>query len=121
MRILIVEDEMLVAMSMKINLEAYGHKVIGISPNESTFWKFMESDPDVILLDIQLKAKENGVKLAKKLRKHNPTIPVIFTTANTKKDMLRQTLDIDNSVVLNKPILFEDLLQELNTIESLDR
>ena len=112
---------MLVAMSMKINLEACGHKVVGISPNESTFWGFMESDPDVVLLDIKLKARENGVKLAKKLRKRNPDIPVIFTTGNSKKDTLRQTLDIDNSVVLNKPILFEDLLEELNRIESLDR
>jgi len=109
-RVLIVEDEMLVAMALKLNLEACGHEIIGISSTEQMFWQFVEGEPDLIFLDTQLKDETTGIELARKFRQENTKTPIIFTVESEREVKL---LEVSNSSILMKPVFFESLEEHL--------
>jgi DNA-binding LytR/AlgR family response regulator len=80
-RILIVEDEASISESLEDLLELLGHQVVGIADTgEEALIKLKETKPDLVLLDIQLKGKMDGVDLAH-LIKETYHLPFIFTTA----------------------------------------
>ena len=105
---------MLVAMAMKLNIEACGHEVIGISSTEKMFWEFMEGKPDLILLDVELKNDGSGIEIAKKLREFDRETRIIFATSDLKNETEIETSNIGNSTILNKPIHYEDLAGEFS-------
>jgi len=88
-RILIVEDEIVVASEIKLRLEAMGFMVTGIVNNgRDAISAASEHYPDVILMDITLKGKMDGLEATREINREQD-IPVIFITAHTDE----QTLD----------------------------
>ncbi len=81
LNILVVEDDPMIAESLQEMLELLGHNVLRVAESgEEAVLQLCEQEPDLILLDIQLKGKMDGVEVAKLVRtKYN--IPFIFTTA----------------------------------------
>ncbi|MUP45407.1 response regulator transcription factor [Gramella sp. BOM4] len=82
-KILIVEDEMVIAANISLQLTEMGYEVTGIIPRGEEALTQIESDPpDILLLDINLKGELDGIETALKMQeKHN--IPVIYLTANS--------------------------------------
>lgn len=85
LNILIVEDDMLVGTHISMVLQQAGYKVSGIFPSgESALEQLKVEQPDLILMDINLKGKLDGVDTAQLVYEQHQ-IPVIFLTANTDK------------------------------------
>ena len=80
-KILIVEDESEVAETLKIMLKKFGYNVVGCEKGaEDAIQKTGELHPDIVLMDIELSGKMDGVQAADIIRKKYH-IPVIYITA----------------------------------------
>lgn len=90
--ILIVEDEVIVALDIEQRLLALGYNVIGAIDNGEEVLSFLESEairPDLLLLDIQLKGTITGIDISKKVMSMYQ-IPVVFLTANSNLNIIEE-------------------------------
>ena len=79
--ILIVEDENIIAMDIQFMLENLGYKISGVvSSGEDSIKKASNMLPDLILMDIKLKGKIDGVRAANQIYE-SLRIPVVYLTA----------------------------------------
>ena len=81
-KILIVEDEMIIAANISLQLNELGYEVTGIVPRgEEALMHIKSETPDILLLDINLKGSLDGIETAVKMQQ-TQDIPVIYLTAN---------------------------------------
>ncbi|HPA21719.1 MAG: LytTR family transcriptional regulator DNA-binding domain-containing protein [Chitinophagaceae bacterium] len=81
-KILVVEDEMVIGANISLELTNMGFEVTGIVPRgEEALHHIKQNPPDIVLLDIQLKGKIDGIETAQIMQKEF-NIPVIYLTAN---------------------------------------
>ena len=89
-KILVVEDESIVAMDIKHRLENMGYIVPAItSSGEEAVAKAAESNPDLVLMDIVLKGEMDGIDAAQQI-KDNFDIPVVYLTAYSDEKTLKR-------------------------------
>lgn len=81
-RILIVEDEMLVAMELEAILADSGFEPVGIAPDLSTAEEYFEEPLDLALVDLNLRDGLTGPEIGKLLG--NKGVTVLFLTANPR-------------------------------------
>ncbi|WP_370931566.1 response regulator [Bartonella sp. DGB1] len=80
-RILIIEDEPLIAMDIEQLVETLGHRVVGIARTHTEALKlYKETNPGMILADIQLADDSSGIDAVNDILKET-SVPVIFITA----------------------------------------
>ena len=110
-KILIVEDELIIARVYRMFLEFNGFEVTGIAITfQQALELFKENEPDLVIMDVHLAQNTSGIEAAREIRKiSNATI--IFTTGIASDEMDEVLLEINNSDVLIKPIENEMLLQ----------
>jgi CheY-like chemotaxis protein len=78
LRILIVEDEMFVAMDAEAILTEAGHQVVGIAPSaDDAVSSAAHLGPDVVLMDVRLQGQRDGIEAAAEIRSRFG-LPVIF-------------------------------------------
>ncbi len=108
-KILVVEDEGLVALYLKKVLMEQGFEEIQVARSgQEAVFKAGQTEPDLMLMDIRLGKGINGieaVKLINSVRK----IPVIYITASTDEHTHREALETDPLAILSKPIEPEEL------------
>ncbi|MEO5788468.1 MAG: LytR/AlgR family response regulator transcription factor [Gelidibacter sp.] len=81
-KILIVDDDMCAAANISLKLSTLGYEITGIiSHGEEALLHIKHEQPDIILLEIQLKGKFDGIKTAQIMQQHYD-IPIIYLTAN---------------------------------------
>lgn len=108
-KILVVEDEWIIANDLKDSLVEMGYRVTGIaSSGEEAMASVEEEEPDLMLMDIVLKGKMSGIDAARVIRAHRK-IPVIFLTAYDNQFMVDDAKKIDNSGYLLKPFKEREL------------
>lgn len=98
-RILIVEDEFLVAANLEALLEDLGHQPIGIAPDMDAALDLAQAKPDLALVDIHLRDGETGPAIATRLRRDHG-VAVLFVTANPRMALSAADVAIG---VLGKP------------------
>lgn len=81
-RILIVEDEMLVAMDLESVLEDLGHEVVGIAPDLGSARQHFDEEMDIALVDLNLRDGLTGPEIGASLGAKGVT--VLFVTANPR-------------------------------------
>jgi DNA-binding response OmpR family regulator len=81
-RILIVEDEMLVAMELEFILQDLGHEPIGIVPDLATANNYFDEKIDLALVDLNLRDGLTGPQIGERLGANG--ITVLFVTANPR-------------------------------------
>lgn len=112
-KILVVEDEMIIGAKISMFLTELGYEVTGILPRaEEALFHIKDNTPDIILLDIQLKGDMNGISLANILQKEYQ-IPVIFLTANTDNSTFQLAKEAKPYAFLAKPFNKLDLQRAL--------
>jgi len=91
-KILIVEDESIIAINLKETLVELGYEPCGITPNRCRTLKLLEEgvNPDLVLMDIYLSGPTTGIVFAKELRQMLPQVPVIFLTANSELTTIKE-------------------------------
>jgi len=102
-RILIVEDEALVAEDLKIQIEDIGYINSGIVASGEDALAFLKTSlPDLILMDIMLSGKLDGIDVAK-IIKEKYQIPVIYLTAYSDQENLDRALKTEPYGYILKP------------------
>lgn len=109
-KVLIVEDEFIVALNLCRVLQNLGFDVLGIAPDAATADDFALKKPDIALVDVNLRDGETGPGIGKRLGRNFGTT-VLFLTANPA-----QLGDgIDGTVgVLSKPVEDKSIENTLN-------
>ena len=80
-KVLLVEDDEIVAMDSRHRLEGFGYEVVAVaSDGETAIAAFREASPDVVLMNIGLPGKTDGIEAAAKIREIRD-VPVIYLTA----------------------------------------
>lgn len=110
-KILIAEDELLIAKVIRLQFEKLGHEVRNVISADDAVEVAKVWKPDVIILDIYLKNQSSGISAGNLIRRAGINSPIIFTTGNSYEGTLSEIKPISNSYLLIKPIEFEQLLQ----------
>jgi two-component system, cell cycle sensor histidine kinase and response regulator CckA len=102
-RILIVEDEAVVALDLKRRLSSLGYAITGTAAYGAKAIDLAVADPpDLILMDVNIKGEINGIETARRIIEQRP-VPVIFLTAHSDQDTLSQAKAVNPHGYLVKP------------------
>lgn len=108
-QIVVVEDELIVGMMIKLKLAKMGYCVSGIvSKGIDAISMVKESDPDLVLMDIRLKGGMDGIETAMKIREMS-NIPIIFITADSSRETRERAELVNPQGFLLKPFMDADL------------
>ena len=109
LRILIVEDEMVIGANISLQLSKFGYEVTGIIPRgEEALVHVRENQPDIVLLDINLKGSIDGIQTAEIMQKEHD-IPVIYLTANADDAHFNRAKATHPYAFISKPYKSLDL------------
>ncbi len=113
-RVLLVEDEFVVSMTLKLQLESRGYDVVGTAgTTEAGIELACELRPDVVLMDIGLPDRD-GIEATKEIMQLAPTNVIIVTAYGDHR--VQQALDSGARLVLAKPILEEQLAEAIDSV-----
>ncbi len=102
-KILIVEDEMIIAAHLSLQLTDLGYEVTGIIPRaEEALIHLRQHRPDILLLDINLNGDMNGIDMAHEMQKHH-NIPIIYLTANSDASHFERAKATNPFAFISKP------------------
>ena len=110
LRVLVVEDELLIRWSVVETLACAGHSVAQ-APNGAAAIRALRSTPtpiDVVLLDYRL-PDSNDLSLLTAIRRLSPESSVVMMTAYGTPELTRRALDIGVHCVLNKPFDMQEM------------
>lgn len=102
-KILIVEDDKTVARLMQTVLTKNGYPVCAVAATgEEAIEAALKGDPDLILMNIKLKGKINGITACEEIRKSSD-VPIIFVSGYADTDIRARALQNKVSGYLIKP------------------
>ena len=107
--IVIIEDELIIAKDLQTKLEMEGYVVPEIYSNGHealTMLKIIR--PDIVLVDIQLESKFDGIETAEKIRLYH-NIPVIYITAHVNNEIMERVKLTQPVSLLMKPLNYTEL------------
>ncbi len=109
--ILVVDDEtdMRSAISMILKKNGYTN-VVEASNGEECLKRIKESDPDLVIMDIMMPDMD-GWEVCKKIKEHNPKLPVSLLSVMCGMDDVRKSLDAGADWHLAKPIHQDEILR----------
>ncbi|WP_017720859.1 hybrid sensor histidine kinase/response regulator [Kamptonema formosum] len=110
-KILVVEDEVIIGMDIRKTLKKLGYEVPSVvSAGDKAIEGAAEMQPDLVLMDIMLRGKIDGIEAAEQIRRRF-NIPVVFLTAHTDLSTLERAKKAEPFGYIVKP--FEE--RELHT------
>ena len=113
LRILIVEDELLVAMHLEEMAEELGCKIAAIAPNGRAAVRLgTELKPDVVLMDIRMPVL-TGVEAIAKIRSESPHAHIIALSTYGGDQDVRRALEAGAQAYLTKEVLHDELLKAI--------
>lgn len=107
-KILIAEDEMIVALDLERRLGKLGYDCILASSGEQVIEMAATQHPDIILMDICLHGEIDGIAAAERIRLHN-NIPIVYLTANADEHTLKRAEVTHPASYLLKPFKEREL------------
>ena len=115
-RILIVEDDFIIADYLRGLCEGFGMRVVGSAMDAATALRLTEElRPDSVLMDVRLRGERDGVEVAMAIHDSHPETRVIFVTGSSEPSTLRRIRSDRPHRILIKPIdpaELEEALQE---------
>lgn len=118
-KILIVEDEMIIAAKISLHLTQLGYEVSGIIPRgEEAILHCKQSPPDLLLLDIHLNGTIDGIETATLLQAENIDIPIIYLTANADEGTFERAKNTSPFAFISKPYKKLDLQRAIELVVS---
>ncbi|MCK4973945.1 MAG: response regulator [Sulfurimonas sp.] len=102
-RIIIVEDDEITALNLKLSLQKHGYQIVAVCDNaELAREKIDTYKPDIVIIDISLQESSDGIELAKTIRKHYG-IPFIYLTSYSDDDIITQAKQTEPYGYIVKP------------------
>lgn len=103
-RVIVVEDEPIIARFVRCILEELGQEVLFCLPSADDALKHPHlSMAEIAFLDINILGAKDGIGLARELKSKNRALKVIFITAHTDSDTIKEAADVSPSFFLAKP------------------
>jgi len=116
LKVLIVEDEALTAMSMRFELERTGHEVCAaVATGERAEAAFDATPPDLVLMDINLAGEIDGIETAARLRKRS-AVPLIFISGYDDSRMVERAQAFAPLRYFTKPVSLEALVRAIDEL-----
>lgn len=113
--LLIVEDEAIVALSLKFELESLGYTVVAIASTEQeAVDSYIKYKPELILMDINLESGGSGIEAAKKISAIN-RVPIIYLTAYANDDIVQRANEADPIGYIVKPYNIKEVSAVIKT------
>ncbi len=101
--IIIVEDDEITALNLKISLQKHGYEVIDICDNAQEAKESIENKlPDIVIVDISLQESDDGIELAKTIREEF-NIPFIFLTSYSDDEIISKAKKTEPYGYIVKP------------------
>lgn len=117
-RVLIVEDERIIAMSTSVNLRRMGCEIVDMVPSGAeAIAKAMEMNPDVVLMDIMLEGGMDGIEAAEHIRQSSPETAIIFCTAYTDQGTRSRAKAAGPKAFLGKPVDYDTLKKIIEALQ----
>ncbi|MBN1433060.1 MAG: response regulator [Methanomicrobiaceae archaeon] len=114
-KVLIAEDEVVLAMGIEKSLKSFGYQVVGkVTRGENAIMMAIDKKPDIILMDIHLEGRIDGIEAAKEIHS-KLDIPIIFLTAYSDEETFRRAIDADPFGYLGKPFRPDDIRTTIET------
>ena len=108
-RVLVVEDDALIAMDLSVSVSQLGGNVVDVAATARDAMRLVgELHPDVVLMDVRLRGEPDGVEAAQIIQTRGAT-PIIFVTGNSDRDTLRRMAQLRSAQVILKPVLINEL------------
>ncbi len=108
-KILIVEDEYIIAGHIQMSLEKMGYLTCAlVSSGEQAIREAEKEKPDLVMMDIMLKGKIDGIKAANHIKNHL-NIPVVYLTAYADEEILKRAKVTEPFGFLVKPFQYKEL------------
>lgn len=108
-KILIIEDDRIIANLTELRLNKIGYDVMGKIENPNLVIDYLsQNTPDLILMDIKLSDEIDGIALAGMIRKISK-IPIVFLTALADDETIRKIKKISRHGYIRKPFNDDDL------------
>ncbi len=113
LRILIVEDDVIIARLIEAHLMAAGHSIIGIEHSGArALDRIYHQKPDLVLLDINLEGALDGIQVAEKIIE-TQEIPFLFLTALSDLETLNRAKKVEPCGYIVKPYKATDLYSSI--------
>lgn len=114
MRLLLVEDDLIIAQNLKTTLQRHALAVDLAHDSASGYQKCVDEQYDVLVLDRML-PDGDGLELCRRLRGEGVNIPIILLTAKSELTEVVSGLDQGADDYVTKPFLTEELLARIRT------
>ncbi len=114
-RILIIEDEIDMAMGLKDNFEYDGHEVLIAEDGEKGVQLALEGNPQLLILDVML-PKKSGFDVCKELRASGIKTPIIMLTARGQEIDKVLGLELGADDYITKPFSVRELLARVKAV-----
>ena len=118
-KILIVEDDLILSMLNNKFVTSLGHEVVkSVKTGEAAVEFARENKFDLILMDVRLKGKMDGIEAMKEINRHK-NIPAVYITGNSDPETKRRAEETNMIAFCVKPISYEELESILGKIENI--
>ncbi len=115
MKILAVDDELLICDLLNEFLSLKGYEVTVSTSGHEALLKFQESRPDVVILDIRMPGM-SGIDVLRKIKDIDSTVRVIMLSAFGDSDTIQEAIRSGADYYMEKPLEFDHLMKILNGI-----
>lgn len=118
MRVLVVEDSDSIRRMIEALVSARGYGVTSVGTGARALEEAFASQPDVVLLDIDLAGSFDGIEVCTRLHAAPEThdLPVIVITASSDEEVKRRALDAGATAFYEKPFSPLSLLEKIESL-----
>jgi DNA-binding response OmpR family regulator len=113
-KILIVEDQPIVALDYRILFEVKGYDCAAFSKGRQALESIKSDKPDLALLDIKLQDDVSGIEIGKVLKLFS--VPTIFISAFSDTENHKKAVSLQPAYIFTKPINFNELNKAVEKI-----
>ncbi len=115
-KVMIVEDEMIIALELSKSLKKMGYEVPAIVNNGSKAVDIVEDlTPDLIMMDVNIPGEFNGIEAGEIINKVYD-IPIIYCTAYSEEEIRKKISTFSNAGYLLKPYDDDILLEKIQSL-----
>ncbi len=114
-KVLYVEDEPFLARIVQESLESRDFQVHLINDGKMALKAFHDFHPQICVLDVMLPYKD-GFAIAREIKQHSPSMPIIFLTAKVQTQDLLKGFEAGGNDYLRKPFSMEELIVRIHNL-----
>lgn len=115
MRVLVVDDEIIVLKSCRMVLEAEGWEVTSAGSVPEALSILESMTPDLLLIDVKMPVYD-GMYLMRKVKERKPGIPIIVMSGYPTQETISRAEDLGAAIFLPKPFTPDELADTLRSV-----